>query len=348
MMTKSAMKAKAPESKPMRTDATRPLALSLILALGASTSAQQAQPAATPALVAQPTQQQAPSFDSADQVLSALESADEDLRTFTSGIAYTTIKDLGGALTRRTGQIAFDATPRGEGTVARRFAVHFTTLLRGERYLEDERAMQTIAFDGRWLWEKLHSERQINKREIVREGETIDPFELGDGPFPPLPIGQQKDDILRRYQVQLVPWDESLTPDPELDPRYPDEKREIEMARALMEFAEGSVQLRLVPRADDGRFAEIRLWYKPEPAGRLLPRMSRTVDATSRDVSIVQLMHPLTINGPAREDLLTISTDAGDPQNPWNVTETRLPPPPARQPAGQPGGTTRTTPRDRP
>lgn len=337
----------------MRTDALMPLTLCLLLTGSPSACAQQRDlaVAASETAIVQPAQQ-TPTYNSAEQVLSALESADEDLTTFTSGIAYTTITDLGGALTRRTGQIAFDATPREDGSVTRRFAVHFTTLLRGERYLEDERAMQTIAFDGRWLWEKLHSERQINKREIVRQGETIDPFELGDGPFPPLPIGQQKDDILRRYQVQLVPWDESLTPDPELDPRYPDEKREIDMANALIEFARGSVQLRLVPRGGDARFAEIRLWYKPDDTGRLLPRMSRTVDATSRDVSIVQLMHPLTINGPAREDLLTISTDGGGLENPWSVTETRLPPPPARQPtsqpSSQPSGTTRTTPRDRP
>ena len=288
---------------------------------------------------------QPPEFASAEQVLTALEDADQGLETFTSGIRYTTIQDLGGALTQRVGEIAFASQAAGDGTTSRRFAVHFTSLRRGQRFLDDQSAWQTIAFDGRWLWEKLYSDRQINKREIVRQGETIDPFELGDGPFPPLPIGQQKDDILAKYRVQLVPWDESLTPDPELDERFPDEKLEIDMAKALMAFARGSVQLKLVPRDRDGRFSEIRLWYKPDGDGRLLPRMSRTVDADSGNIAIVELMHPLTINGPAREDLLTISDASDDPENPWNVTETRLPTPPA---ARQPTGTTRTTPRDRP
>lgn len=275
-------------------------------------------------------QEQAPGapFESAEQVLDALENADDALRTFHSGIAYTTIRDLGGAMTRRTGEIAFASDEQADGAPRRRFAVRFETLLRGGRYIEGDAALQTLAFDGRWLWEKIHSERQINKREIVRQGETIDPFELGDGPFPPLPIGQQKDEILRRYDVRLVPWNDSLLADPDLDPSYPDEKLEIEMASALQDFARGSVQLRLVPRqaAADARFAEIRLWYKPDEQGRLLPRMSRTVDAASRDVSVVQLMHPLTINGPAREDLLTMSTESDNPDNPWNITETRLPP----------------------
>ncbi len=282
------------------------------------------------------TIQQQPEFDSAEAVLTALEAADEDLRTFDSGIAYTTISDLGGAITRRTGELAFASDPATASAPRRRFAVSFETLLRGERYLTGDRARQTIAFDGRWLWEKIHSEMQINKREVVRQGETVDPFELGDGPFPPLPIGQQKDDILRRYDARLVPWSDSLEPDPDLNPRFADEKREIDMANALMQFADGSVQLLLVPRGAEPRFAEIRLWYKPDDEGRLLPRMSRTVDAQSRDVSIVQLMHPLNINDQAREDLLQITIEEG-----WSLSETRLQ-------TAEPGGTTRTSPQGTP
>ncbi|MGD1916965.1 MAG: outer membrane lipoprotein carrier protein LolA [Phycisphaerales bacterium] len=304
----------------MRTDAIPTLAacLTLTTALLACAQQQTAAQDVRPVSTAMPQAE----FDSAEAVLTALEEADQDLRTFDSGIAYTTINDLGGAITRRTGSIAFASNPAPADTPRRRFAVRFDTLLRGERYLTDERALQTIAFDGRWLWEKIHSEMQVNKREIVRQGESVDPFELGDGPFPPLPIGQQKDDILRRYDVRLVPSDDSLAPDPDLDERFEDEKREKEMAEALVKFAQGSVQLRLVPRGAEPRFAEIRLWYKPDDDGRLLPRMSRTVDAQSRDISIVQLMHPLSINGPAREDLLQVTVDEG-----WSLSETRLPAP---------------------
>lgn len=316
----------------MRTDAIASLLACLLLAASPACIAQQSDAGQDRASGA------TPSFETAEAVLDALEDGDEDLHTFSSGIAYTTINDLGGALTQRTGTIAFASDMVEDGDPRRRFAVEFDTLRRGERYLTGRPARQLIAFDGRWLWEKIYSEQQVNKREVVRRGETIDPFELGDGPFPPLPIGQQKEDILRRYDVRLVPWNESLTADPDLDPRFPDEKREIDMAQALMDFAEGSVQLRLVPRpsAGDSRFSEIRLWYKPGKDGRLLPRMSRTVDAASKDVSIVQLMHPLRINGPAREDLLQVSED-GD----WTLTETRLPP-------AERGQTTPTTPQGSP
>ena len=318
----------------MRTDAIPMLTTCLMLSIAPLACVQQQASAQDEESVASAMSQ--PEYDSAEAVLTALEEADQDLRTFYSRIAYTTINDLGGAITSRTGDIAFASDPATAEAPRRRFAVRFETLLRGDRYLTGDRALQTIAFDGRWLWEKIHSEMQVNKREIVRQGESVDPFELGDGPFPPLPIGQQKDDILRRYNVRLVPWNDSLTPDPDLDERFEDEQREIDMANALMKFAEGSVQLRLVPRGSEPRFAEIRLWYKPDDDGHLLPRMSRTVDARSRDISIVQLMHPLRINGPAREDLLQVTVDEG-----WSLSETRLPAP-------QPGGTTRTTPQGTP
>ncbi|GIW74751.1 MAG: hypothetical protein KatS3mg103_1273 [Phycisphaerales bacterium] len=180
-------------------------------------------------------------------------------------------------------------------------------------------------------------------------GQTTDPFQLGNGPFPPLPIGHRAQDILDRYRVELVPWDQGLTPDPDLDPRYPDEKLQIDMAQALMDFARGSVQLRLVPRADDARFREIRLWYRPDAQGVLLPRMSRTVDATTGNVFIVQLMHPLTINEPPREDLLTITPTDQDPNNPWSIIEHRLSDQPDAQSQGSaPAGTTRTDTPERP
>ncbi|MFI4917308.1 MAG: outer membrane lipoprotein carrier protein LolA [Phycisphaerales bacterium JB060] len=310
----------------MRTDVLSMLLTAGFVIAGPIAGAHQSGAGSSVAIAQEERAGGAEDYETAEEVLAALEDADADLETFTSGIIYTTITDLGGALTRRTGEIAFAQKPSETGPTNRRFAVRFDTLLAGERYFEDERALQTIAFDGRYLTEMLHSEEQINRREIVAEGQQVDPFELGDGPFPPLPIGQQKEDILRRYDVRLVPATESLEPGEELDPEDPFDRTEIRMAENLMRFAEGSVQLLLVPRraSADTKFSEIRLWYKAGEDGRLLPRMSRTVDASSNDVSIVQLMHPLKVNDPPREDLLTITAPEG-----WTVNETRL-----RSPSG--------------
>ena len=59
-------------------------------------------------------------------------------------------------------------------------------------------------FDGRWYTEARQVTKTVIKRELVREGESVDPFELGSGPFP-LPFGQKKADILKNFTVSLVP-----------------------------------------------------------------------------------------------------------------------------------------------
>ncbi|HEX9816740.1 MAG TPA: hypothetical protein VGB18_07150 [Candidatus Thermoplasmatota archaeon] len=59
-------------------------------------------------------------------------------------------------------------------------------------------------FDGRWYIEAREATKTVIKREIVGEGETLDPFELGKGPFP-LPFGQSKAEILKHFRVELVP-----------------------------------------------------------------------------------------------------------------------------------------------
>jgi hypothetical protein len=59
-------------------------------------------------------------------------------------------------------------------------------------------------FKGRWLWEAKESTKSIIKREIVRPGEKVDLFDLESAPFP-IPFGQKKDQILRNFDVKLVP-----------------------------------------------------------------------------------------------------------------------------------------------
>jgi len=59
-------------------------------------------------------------------------------------------------------------------------------------------------FDGRWYTEARQTVRQVVKREIVRPGQEINPFELGKGPFP-LPFGQKKSEMLRLFDITLVP-----------------------------------------------------------------------------------------------------------------------------------------------
>ncbi len=81
-----------------------------------------------------------------------------------------------------------------------RFLIHFE---KSER--DGMRGKQEwYLFDGRWLYEAIERLKQVTQREMVREGERVDLFDLERAPFP-LPFGQKKETILRNFTVTLIP-----------------------------------------------------------------------------------------------------------------------------------------------
>lgn len=82
-----------------------------------------------------------------------------------------------------------------------KFKVHFDTKLSGgrRRKLDEEHL-----FDGRWYVELQSATRTVIYREIRREGDTRNPYRLGEGAFP-LPFGQKKADILAEFAVERLP-----------------------------------------------------------------------------------------------------------------------------------------------
>lgn len=66
-------------------------------------------------------------------------------------------------------------------------------------------------FDGQWYSEARESTRTIVRRQIVRPGETLEVFRIGEGPFP-LPFGQRKDDILANFEVRRIEAPEGAPP----------------------------------------------------------------------------------------------------------------------------------------
>ncbi|MBI4581344.1 MAG: hypothetical protein HY718_16705, partial [Planctomycetes bacterium] len=58
-------------------------------------------------------------------------------------------------------------------------------------------------FDGEWYIEAREKTSTIVKRQIVRPGEQVNVFRIGQGPFP-LPFGQKKADILQNFDVKLI------------------------------------------------------------------------------------------------------------------------------------------------
>lgn len=253
--------------------------------------------------------EEAPSANAADaaaDLLDALETADAGIETFTATLDYSKFYAIQSDEQRRVGQLYYrtdrsapdaGANAGGEPAAPRRqFAVTFYELIVGDRR---EQIDQHYAFDGQWVVEKTAEDRQFTKRQVVPPGEQFDPLKIGEGPFP-VPIGQKKDDILERFDAEIVATAEGLT----------------DTSLADFAKAKGLIQLRLVPKPTSpqaGDFKSIQIWYEPE--GRMLPRIAKTVTPVG-DEALVVLLNP-EINKPIESGLF--STDIPPADEEWNV-----------------------------
>lgn len=232
----------------------------------------------------------------ADDLLRELERAGESVARFSATVRYVKTFAIAGDTETRDGSLVFVTDPVDDGaTPLRRFLIEFDRLTVGRRV---EQKTQTYVFDGRWLLERLPSEKQIVKREVVPPGERWDPLRLGEGPFP-VPVGQRRDDVLREFSAELLPPADGLESD------------------ALRTYAADCWQLRLTPHpelADSADFEEVRVWYDKAD---LLPRVVRTV-SPSGDESLVQLRDVRT-NDAVRVDEQAMSTDLPAKRDGWTI-----------------------------
>jgi len=239
----------------------------------------------------------------ASDLLDALESADKDLASLIADVRYDKIDGLTEDRQIRRGKLYFEAAARER--TSRRFAVRFLSLQLGDRIDDEE---QLFVFDGKWLLEVTPKHKQIIKRQVAEDGSTFDPLKIGEGPLP-LPIGQKKADILKRFTATLLPDVEGL------------EGQNEDETSSLQTFAKGSFQLKLVPAKgtpEAEKFTEVRLWYRVGDASegerRLLPRMARTVAPKSGNVVIVRLNKVQTNTVIDPVNFATV-----EPGNDWDV-----------------------------
>lgn len=251
-----------------------------------------------------PLQAQESGFKDADALLTALETADASLTALSAEIRYDRTFAIQGDRQVRTGSLYFLSESGPEQVVpplvSRKFAIRFQRLAVGERV---EKETKDYVFDGTWLVERLPQQKKLTKRQIVPDGQRFDPLRIGEGPMP-IPIGQKREEILGRYDAELVPAIDAL-PGPE--------------NKELRAFVQGAYQLRLTPRPElieSDEFREIRLWYRRDKDGVLLPRMAKTL-SRSGDESVVQLIN-VKINSTRSwpGDLF----DTATPERGWDVT----------------------------
>ena len=81
-----------------------------------------------------------------------------------------------------------------------RFKIRFDRKVVGTR---SEKLDEEHTFDGVWYTELRSETRTLTRRQIRKPDDPLDPYKLGEGPFP-LPFGQKKADILREFDVKLI------------------------------------------------------------------------------------------------------------------------------------------------
>lgn len=204
------------------------LPLILMLTLGAT-------PPATPSATVPPSTPPsagAPAINNVDDLLNAVNASDSKINTLSTTIRYETVQALLDDKQVRKGTAVLSISPDRR---LKQFRVSFTEFIT-ERGLE--RQSRDYIFDGRYLVERLNDEKQFLSREVVRPGEEMDPLAI-DGPLP-LPIGQSRETILKRFTATML--------DNEADET---------------DRLKGGYRMRLTARNKADDLETVDLWYDP-------------------------------------------------------------------------------------
>ena len=136
---------------------------------------------------------------SLDDVLVAMEEAGRLHGRIAAKLDYEVDQPMTGDRERRTGTIRYQ---RQTDDIPPQFYVGFNTLQLGEgATLKDE---VEYAFDGRWLTIAKHRIKQMTRYEVAAEGETVEAFRLGQGPFP-VPFGQEAGAMKEYFDIATRP-----------------------------------------------------------------------------------------------------------------------------------------------
>ena len=136
---------------------------------------------------------------SLDQILDALHARDKDLNDFDADVRLTETDSVTQASYARSGKVLFQKKSGGDA----RLRVVFDKKEDKPTADKDE-----YLLENGWLTERHYRRRSEIRRQVTRPGEKINLLKLGEGPFP-LPIGQDKQEVYRLFDVQKIQGDKN-------------------------------------------------------------------------------------------------------------------------------------------
>lgn len=131
------------------------------------------------------------------KLLDALYRRGVELKDFEGDVKLSEIDASTGAGSVRAGRVMYDV---GEGG-ATRFMVRFETRAEDDGAPKAEKLVYLL--EGAWLTERNYRRKVEIRRQVLRPGQKINLFRLGEGPFP-LPIGQDPVEVLKQFSVSKL------------------------------------------------------------------------------------------------------------------------------------------------
>ena len=129
---------------------------------------------------------------SVNEALDALYDSGKTLTSLAADLSLDNSSDLG-EKTTKTGSFVLQRLANGDS----RARVSFTKTKSGKKIFAERR---DYLLSGTDLIDRDYTTKKQVTRQIRQQGEKVDFFKLGEGPFP-LPIGQPRDEVLANFEV---------------------------------------------------------------------------------------------------------------------------------------------------
>src|SRR5688572_7965450 len=259
-----------------------PLTLMMLLSTGCATEPADASAPPAPAQTGAPAEQGKLTADSdVDRILDALDARGEDLRSLAADVKLRETDTTTGDDVVRDGRFALELRPDG----AARSRIVFEKRTANNRVTEEK---IEYLLDGQNLIDRAYRTKTQVTRQVLRPGERLNLLKLGEGPFP-LPIGQDKEEVHRLFDVKKVAPTKDDPPN--------------------------TVHVQLTPKPGSqfaDRFSEIHAWVDLEDH---MPKRIETVDANGVTVRTTDLSN-VRINENLGEE--TFRLEKIDEQQ-WNL-----------------------------
>ena len=145
---------------------------------------------------------------SVDDILDALDARGKGFKSFSTDVKLEEETTDMGATTTRFGKVIYQDQGNGKA----RIRVSFDRIQHDDKKQVEEKLIYEL-IDGKLIERNYKTKSEVTQ-QVIRPGEKLDLFKLGQGPFP-LPIGQPKEEVHKQFEVKKLEPEKDNPPPPD-------------------------------------------------------------------------------------------------------------------------------------